>query len=121
MIELCKTRHSQTVRSLQDLLVDNSRQIPQTVSFELLRVFSRRHRGHHELEVGGARGLQHEDHEDPLTGGTRSVLLPVKAAPHIESQDLLVGDVVHLNHFEETRIIFFLSLSESVASSSQLV
>lgn len=98
MIELCKTRHSQTVRSLQDLLVDNSRQIPQTVSFELLRVFSRRHRGHHELEVGGARGLQHEDHEDPLTGGTRSVLLPVKAAPSTAPVVTSPGDMAHHQH-----------------------
>ena len=65
------------------LLVDNSREISQTVSFELLRRFAGRHRGHHELEVGGGGGLQHQDHEDSLTCGTRSVLLAVKPAPTV--------------------------------------
>ena len=70
---------------VSDLLVDNCWQVSQSMSFELLGVFARRHRGHHELELAGGGGLQHQDHEDSLTCGTRSVLLAVKPAPTVTS------------------------------------
>ena len=51
------------------------------MSFELLWVFAGRHCGHHELELAGAGGLQHQHHEDSLTGGTGPVLLAVETTP----------------------------------------
>ena len=51
------------------------------MSFELLWVFARRHCGHHELELAGAGGLQHQHHEDSLTGRAGPVLLTVKTTP----------------------------------------
>ena len=56
------------------------------MSFELLGLFARRHRGHHELELAGAGGLQHQHHEDSLTGGAGSVFLAVKTTPAAPSQ-----------------------------------
>ena len=45
-------------------------------------MFAGRHCGHHELEVGGAGSLQHQNHEDSLTGRAGPVLLAVKTAPN---------------------------------------
>ena len=79
---------------VSDLLVDNCWQVSQSMSFELLGVFARRHRGHHELEVAGAGGLQHQHHEDSLTGGAGSVLLPVETTPVAISLTLTEGQTI---------------------------
>ena len=79
---------------VSDLLVDNCWQVSQSMSFELLGVFARRHRGHHELELAGGGGLQHQHHEHSLTGGAGSVLLPVETTPVAISLTLTEGQTI---------------------------